>query len=226
MNDTNNITHNFEEMDLTKLTIPELLAKCKECGITKCKSKKKSELIELINTSKPKIAKLFIIEDDDEDENKIIDTLINEQNKIILTSNDSSNQFGGYEKEETYLADYLKTIKNKNGTYKRICLSPLRYAGGKSKAIGLILENLPKLREKKIVSPFFGGGSVELCLSQMLGINVIGYDIFNMLANFWYVLINFKDVFIDKLTKFNINEEEFTYNRHVLLNYWEKIKYN
>jgi DNA adenine methylase len=224
MNDTNNITHNFEEMDLTKLTIPELLAKCKECGITKCKSKKKSELIELINTSKPKIAKLFIIEDDDEDENKIIDTLINEQNKIILTSNDSSNQFGGYEKEETYLADYLKTIKNKNGTYKRICLSPLRYAGGKSKAIGLILENLPKLREKKIVSPFFGGGSVELCLSQMLGINVIGYDIFNMLANFWYVLINFKDVFIDKLTKFNINEEEFTYNRHVLLNYWEKIK--
>jgi biotin synthase-related radical SAM superfamily protein len=70
-----------------------------------------------------------------------------------------------YEREEIYLKKYLKTIKNKNGTYKRICLSPLRYAGGKSKAIGLILENLPKLKEKKIVSPFFGGGSIELCLS-------------------------------------------------------------
>lgn len=131
-----------------------------------------------------------------------------------------------YEKNEEYLSNFLKTIKNKQGIYKRICISPLRYAGGKSKAIGLILENLPKLKEKKIVSPFFGGGSVELCLSQMLGINVIGYDIFNMLVNFWYVLINHKDEFIKELTKFNITEEEFTYNRNVLLNYWEKIKPN
>lgn len=36
-------------MDLTKLTKPELLIKCKELGITKCKSKNKEELIELIN---------------------------------------------------------------------------------------------------------------------------------------------------------------------------------
>lgn len=129
-----------------------------------------------------------------------------------------------YEKDEEYLASFLKKIKNKEGKYKRICLSPLRYAGGKSKAIGLILENLPKLKEKKIVSPFFGGGSFELCISQMLGIKVIGYDIFNMLTNFWYVLINHKEEFIIELKKFNISNEEFTYNRHVLLNYWEKIK--
>tara|TARA_B100000795_G_scaffold269272_1_gene258159 strand:- start:111 stop:1157 length:1047 start_codon:yes stop_codon:yes gene_type:complete len=129
-----------------------------------------------------------------------------------------------YEKDEEYLALFLKQIKNKEGKYKRICLSPLRYAGGKSKAIGLILENLPKLKEKKIVSPFFGGGSFELCISQMLGIKVIGYDIFNMLTNFWYVLINHKEEFIIELKKFNISRDEFTYNRHVLLNYWEKIK--
>ena len=55
--------------------------------------------------------------------------------------------------------DYLKTIKSTGkDKYKRICLSPLRYPGGKSKAVGLILENLPHLNEKKIVSPFFGGG--------------------------------------------------------------------
>jgi len=100
----------------------------------------------------------------------------------------------------------------------------LRYAGGKSKAIGLILENLPKLKEKKIVSPFFGGGSVELCLSQMLGIKIIGYDIFDMLTNFWNVLIHNKSDFIKELKKFKVTQEEFTYNRHVLLNYWEKIK--
>ena len=129
-----------------------------------------------------------------------------------------------YEREEPYLENYLKTITNKNGTYKRQCKSPLRYAGGKSKAIGLILHNLPKLKDKKIVSPFFGGGSLELCLSQDLDIEVIGYDIFGLLVNFWNVLIHNKDQFVDHLKKFKITEEEFTYNRHVLLNYWEKIK--
>jgi len=37
-------------MDLTTLTKTELLAKCAEAGITKCKSKNKSELIDLINS--------------------------------------------------------------------------------------------------------------------------------------------------------------------------------
>ena len=80
------------------------------------------------------------------------------------------------------------------------------------------------INEKKIISPFFGGGSVELCMSQMLGIKVIGYDIFNMLTNFWNVLINHKEEFIDELKKFKINRDEFDYNRNILLNYWEKIK--
>ena len=117
--------------------------------------------------------------------------------------------------------DYLKTIKTKNG-YKRVCLSPLRYAGGKSIAIGIILELLPNLT--RIVSPFFGGGSVELCLSQKLGIEVIGYDIFDMLTNFWNVLIHHKEQFIQKLLELEVSESAFTYNRHVLLNYWEKVK--
>ena len=80
-----------------------------------------------------------------------------------------------YEKDKQYLKDYL--IKKKSSAkskYKRVCLSPLRYAGGKSKAVGLILENLPKLKEKKIVSPFFGGGSFELALTKELGYEVIG----------------------------------------------------
>lgn len=36
-------------MDLTKLLKSELLLKCQELEITKCKSKNKSKLIELIN---------------------------------------------------------------------------------------------------------------------------------------------------------------------------------
>ena len=218
MTDKNNIVCNIEEMDLTKLSKPEPLAKCEKLEITKYKSKNKTELIDLNNTKISKKSKIELI-------------IVEEDNTELLTSNDIQNEvtlkptnFESYEKEEMYLSNFLKSIRNKNGTYKRICISPLRYAGGKSKAIGLILEKLPKLKEKKIVSPFFGGGSVELCMSQMLGIEVIGYDVFNMLVNFWNVLINHKNEFIDELLKFDIDEEEFTYNRHVLLNYWEKIK--
>ena len=45
-NNTENIT---EQMDISKMSKLELLEKCKELGITKCSSKNKSQLIELIN---------------------------------------------------------------------------------------------------------------------------------------------------------------------------------
>jgi DNA modification methylase len=49
MTDTSNIDCIIEIMDLTKLSKPELLVKCQELGITKCKSKNKGDLINLIN---------------------------------------------------------------------------------------------------------------------------------------------------------------------------------
>jgi DNA adenine methylase len=152
-------------------------------------------------------------------ENSIIEFVIVDNVDIVV----EENSVISYEKEEPYLNSFLDSIRTEKG-FKRLCTSPLRYAGGKSKAIGIILDNIPKLKEKKIVSPFFGGGSVELCLSQLLNIEVIGYDIFGLLVNFWNVLIHNKSEFIQELKKFHINETEFTYNRHVLLNYWEKIK--
>ena len=48
-NISSNITCIIEEMDLSKLSKTELLEKCEELGIKKCKSKNKSELIDLIN---------------------------------------------------------------------------------------------------------------------------------------------------------------------------------
>lgn len=130
------------------------------------------------------------------------------------------------EKNKEYLSNYLSKIESssKNTKYKRVTLSPLRYAGGKSKAVGLILENLPELKEKKIVSPFFGGGSFELVLSKELGYEVIGYDIFSFLTNFWDQLINNNESFIDELKKLTPDKENYTRNRHILLNYWDKVK--
>ena len=69
-------------------------------------------------------------------------------------------------------------LRGKNGNYKRYIGSPLRYAGGKSLAVGLITEFLPK-DVKKVVSPFIGGGSVEVALAKELGLEVVGYDIFD-----------------------------------------------
>tara|TARA_B110000208_G_scaffold92617_1_gene116519 strand:+ start:173 stop:1441 length:1269 start_codon:yes stop_codon:yes gene_type:complete len=153
-------------------------------------------------------------------------TIINNSNND--TNNDTNTNINNkYDKEmsKEYLQTYLKSITNtKTKKYKRVTISPLRYAGGKSKAIGLILSSLPSLKEKKIVSPFFGGGSFEICISQHLGFEVIGYDIFGMLTNFWNVLIHHKDAFIKELETFEINKEEFTLNRHILLHYWDKIK--
>ena len=47
-NEFNNITININNMDLTKLSKKELLAKCEENEIIKCKSKTKKELISLL----------------------------------------------------------------------------------------------------------------------------------------------------------------------------------
>jgi site-specific DNA-methyltransferase (adenine-specific) len=64
-------------MDITKLSKPELLKKCEELGIAKCKSKNKGELIELINsktTIKNKGQIKFIIEEDDDTNNAKLET--------------------------------------------------------------------------------------------------------------------------------------------------------
>lgn len=127
-------------------------------------------------------------------------------------------------KELSIIIDRL--YNPKTGKYKRVYISPLRYAGGKSLAIGHILKNLPAIKNKTIVSPFFGGGSFELFMSQELGYKVIAYDIFGLLVNFWNVLIDKdkKNEFIKILDSFQITKEEFNRNRHILLHYWEIIK--
>jgi len=131
-----------------------------------------------------------------------------------------------YEKEceKEYLKKYLKKIKSKSGKYKRVSITPLRYAGGKSNAVGLILEYLPKLKNKKIISPFFGGGSFELVLTKELNFEVIGFDVFEILTNFWNQLITNKIKLSDELNKLIPDKKNYTKNRHILLNFWDKVK--
>ena len=60
--------------------------------------------------------------------------------------------------------------------------SPLRYPGGKQRAIKHILPHLPHFGT--YLSPFLGGASVELALLER-GSKVIGCDAFEPLVNFW-----------------------------------------
>ena len=79
MTDKNNITYNIEEMDLSNLSKNELLEKCEELGIKKCKSKNKCELIDLINVKTQTKKKKLIIEDDEMNDN----TIFQEENELI-----------------------------------------------------------------------------------------------------------------------------------------------
>jgi DNA adenine methylase len=61
--------------------------------------------------------------------------------------------------------------------------SLLRYPGGKTRALKHIIPYFPK-NLTEIVSPFFGGGSIEIHYASQ-GVRVHGYEIFEPLVNFW-----------------------------------------
>ncbi len=117
--------------------------------------------------------------------------------------------------------DLLESLKSKNSQYKykRHTTSTLRYAGGKSLAVGFILELLPD-KVKKVMSPFFGGGSVEIALSRDLGLEVQGYDIFDLLVNFWQHQIDEPEALARKLSSFEPSKEEYNRVKARLKAHW------
>ena len=119
------------------------------------------------------------------------------------------------------LLSYLENSKGETKSYKRFALSPIRYAGGKSLAVGHIVEHLPD-DITKIVSPFFGGGSFEIACSEFLGLEVEGYDIFDILVNFWKFQIESPQVLYEELLKLKPEKVEFEKIRHILNDVWKK----
>lgn len=66
--------------------------------------------------------------------------------------------------------------------------SPLRYPGGKSRAVKTIMEFIPA-DCGELCSPFLGGGSIELAVAER-GTKVHAYDIFKPLVWFWESLLS------------------------------------
>ena len=98
--------------------------------------------------------------------------------------------------------------------------TPIRYAGGKSKAIKIITPFVSGV--DKIVSPFLGGGSLEVHWASM-GKQVIGYDLFDVLVNFWNVLLNNKTEFVEKLKEITPTSEEYSRIKEILMK-WDNTQ--
>ena len=139
---------------------------------------------------------------------KIINlSLFNTTNKENLITNNKQN--------------FLSKLSGTSKKYKRYNGSTLRYGGGKSLAVGDIIELLPDNIDK-IVSPFFGGGSVEIAIAKELSIPVIGYDIFDLLVNFWDKQINNPEEFYKELKKIKNTKEEYEKIKNILKEHWNK----
>ena len=119
---------------------------------------------------------------------------------------------------------FLESLKSPNGeSYKRYMGAPIRYAGGKSLAVGLIIERIPN-DVKRVVSPFLGGGSVEVAIANELDVPVIGYDIFDILTNYWQVQLKNPEALYKRLLEFKPTREEFKRVKERMKKHWDGDK--
>ena len=115
---------------------------------------------------------------------------------------------------------FLHKLKGKRKKYKRYLGSPLRYAGGKSWAVGYVVERLPE-NIKRLVSPFFGGGSIEIAVAKELGIEVIGFELFDILVNYWKIQIERPSELYKELLQLKPTKEIYKYVKQELKKHWE-----
>jgi DNA adenine methylase len=78
--------------------------------------------------------------------------------------------------------------------------SPLRYPGGKTRAVKIITKYFPK-DITEMCSPFFGGGSIELYMAAN-GMRVYGADIFKPLVEFWQCALNTPNALANTVQKY------------------------
>lgn len=118
--------------------------------------------------------------------------------------------------------EFLNALQSRGKlAYKRYLGSPLRYAGGKSLAVGFVVELLPSPLPSKVVSPFMGGGSIEIALARELGIEVTAYDIFDVLVNYWVVQTRDAESLYCLLQNFEPTRETFAAVKKRLKAHWD-----
>ena len=104
--------------------------------------------------------------------------------------------------------------------YARYKGLPLRYAGGKSLAVGHILERIPP-KITRLVSPFIGGGAVEVACAKERGMEVIAFDIFDILTNYWQVQIANPSGLAKEIRKWKGNKDTYKEVKENLRKHWK-----
>ena len=118
-------------------------------------------------------------------------------------------------------AALLRRLRGKGRhKYRRYDGLPLRYAGGKSLAVGHVIEHLPDGLES-IVSPFFGGGSVEIACARELGLPVRGYDVFDILTNYWQVQLRQPVALADRVSQWHPDKATYAEVKARLKAHWK-----
>ena len=94
--------------------------------------------------------------------------------------------------------------------------TPIRYAGGKSKAYNKITPFMNF--DKPIVSPFIGGGSLESRWAEQT--QVFGYDIFFPLTNWWNAVLETPNDIANSLQQLTPDKETYDFVKEELMQ-WE-----
>ena len=87
--------------------------------------------------------------------------------------------------------------------------TPLRYPGGKSRAVETIMPYIRDLDCGELCSPFLGGGSIELKCAEE-GMTVHGYDLFQPLVWFWQKLLTDPAALVKEINKNRRNVSHYT----------------
>ena len=98
--------------------------------------------------------------------------------------------------------------------------SPIRYAGGKTRTAQTVMRLVPG-GTREMVSPFFGGGSVELTCAALRGIQVHGSDTFAELVNYWQVQLAQPEQLADHLSRWSPDPETYAAVKARLKAHWD-----
>ena len=87
--------------------------------------------------------------------------------------------------------------------------------------VGHIVEHIPE-DVPLLVSPFIGGGSVEIACAKELRIQVLAYDIFDILVNYWQVQLESADALAERLEQWESSKEQYAKIKQRLKAHWNK----
>ena len=103
--------------------------------------------------------------------------------------------------------------------------TPLRYPGGKSRAVQKISQYFPDLKTyDEFREPFLGGGSVAIYITKMVpSIDIWVNDLYEPLVNFWQQLQMFGNDLTNALKQLKINCDTVDKSKQLFLVSKEKI---